>query len=415
MSCWAGVVVALTLGWGLWRTSARFFAPGEFLIAVPLWGMVGTLTWLTLLDLLGIPWSPGALVLPAVAAALATLASPRPACPVRPTPWALVAAGAAVAQAALVATRPAFGWDFRYIWGLRGLVFTHAASHASQWLAWLPNRWFHPDYPPAWPDLLAAGVTLGGTVERVAASWSAVFVLALGAACWRLTAPTPPPVRALAVVAATWAPLLWSPLYSGYAEPLLAFLTAAALVSLPGAARGDRGEVVSLALATAALALTKNEGIALAVGVSLAVAMRGNRRAALTVGGAVCVVIAAWRAYLAVEAVPVEPRELAPDIALRQLGELLQWIIRAAPAIDIALLTVWLVVAALLLRARAPALVALAFWGVAVAAAYLTTQQGIAWHLATSLDRVLIAPLPAAIACTLGVTWSGDARRGPDS
>jgi hypothetical protein len=36
-----------------------------------------------------------------------------------------------------------------------------------------------------------------------------------------------------------------------------------------------------------------------------------------------------------------------------------------------------------------------------VAAAYLTSMQGTAWQLSTSLDRVLAVPLPAAISLAL--------------
>ena len=65
-----------------------------------------------------------------------------------------------------MATRPAFGWHFRYVWGLRGLVSALAESHMSPWMVWFPNHWFHPDYPPAWPDLLSAGT--GPAVSVVA-------------------------------------------------------------------------------------------------------------------------------------------------------------------------------------------------------------------------------------------------------
>jgi hypothetical protein len=40
-------------------------------------------------------------------------------------------------------------------------------------------------------------------------------------------------------------------------------------------------------------------------------------------------------------------------------------------------------------------------WAVAVLAAYLSTTEGLAWHLATSADRVLAAPLPGVLAFVL--------------
>ena len=415
MSPWAAVATAVALGWGVWRASARWSEPLPAFVAIPLWGVVGTVAWLVLLDLAGAPWAPVALLLPAAAATLAVLASPPRPGRTGASGWAVAAACAAVSQAVLVAARPAFGWDFRYIWGLRGLVFAHAGSHATPWLAWFPNHWLHPDYPPAWPDLLAAGVTLGGDVRQVAAWWSALCVLGLAAACWQLAAPAPLPLRALAAVTGAWAPVLWAPSYSGYAEPLLAFLSAAALAMLPGALRGQPAPLIAAASAAAGLAVTKNEGMALALGLALAAAWRGSRRAALTMGGAALAAILAWRAFLAAFAVPLEPRVLAPAVVVRQLGELLRWLTHTVPALDLALLAAWLVVVALLLRARAAALVVVGVWGAAVVAAYATTEQGVAWQLTTSLDRVLAAPLPAALACALGLTWSGAARPRPGS
>lgn len=41
-------------------------------------------------------------------------------------------------------------------------------------------------------------------------------------------------------------------------------------------------------------------------------------------------------------------------------------------------------------------------WIVSSCAAYATTLEGVAWQVATSLDRVAATPLPGAVAAALG-------------
>lgn len=110
-----------------------------------------------------------------------------------------------------MATRPAFGWDFRYVWGLRGLVSALAESHMSPWMVWFPNHWFHPDYPPAWPDLLSAGT---GPAVSVVAVWGiavvAAYVTTQQGVAWQLSTSldrvliAPLPAALACAIGVTW-------------------------------------------------------------------------------------------------------------------------------------------------------------------------------------------------------------------
>ncbi len=195
--------------------------------------------WLAVLQLAGVRWSVGTLAVPVVAAVILLLAMPPPVR--RPAGdgrlWAGLAAAAVAPAVLLAAAAPVGGWDFRYIWGLKARAFALAGAHDASWLAWPGHVFAHPDYPPMWPDLLAAAVLAGGEATRAAALWHAVVVAALAAACWWAAGAAPPRVRALAAVAGAWAPVLLLPAYAGYAEPLLALAAVVALAHPQGSRR----------------------------------------------------------------------------------------------------------------------------------------------------------------------------------
>lgn len=417
MTALVPVALALAAGWGLWRLVARRpGAPGA-LAGSALAAVVTTVAWMACLDVIGIRWSPAWLLLPLLPAVAAGVTHRgRPALRRGKGAWPGVAIAAVAARAVTVAVTPAFGWDFRYIWGLKARAHALAGGHDMAWLAWPGHHFAHPSYPPAWSDLLAGAAVLGVPVDAAAAAWQAVLIAALAALCWEATAGCPAWVRALAATAAAWSPVIGDPLYSGYAEPLLAFLAAAGLTALAGAARGETGAATTLAAATAGLALTKNEGAAFALGLVAAVALAGGVRRAWPALATFAAALLAWRVALPA-GLAARDSEFAPSLAgaVRHLSELPAAVASAlvkTPALGLVIL-VWLACLAAWWSAELRGVrVTVAVWALAVVAAYLSTTEGLAWHLATSADRVLAAPLPGVLALVLAARFSGPAPAG---
>jgi hypothetical protein len=416
MSAWLAVLPVVLFGWGLTRLAAPSAGLAETICGSVVWGALGQTTWMATLDLTGVRWSPSFLLLAGPAVAISALAArrfpgqavgpARPAAAAGAWRWAGLAAVVALAHAALIAARPAVGWDFRYIWGLKAQVFAMNGTHDAAWLAWPPHAFAHPTYPPLWCDLLASGVAAGAGPAAVASAWQALVAIALGAGCWACTRGAASPVRALAAAAGAWSPVIFWPRYSGYAEPLLALLVVAAFCGLDRLTAGEQDVMPALVASTAALALVKDEGSALALGVALAAVRIVGGRRALPVVGAFAVPWVCWHLFLLHGGIHQETYRLSLPLIVRHLGE--------APVALAAALKPKLVVLAAAEALAAPGLrgprlrgvrLALTVWGLAVAGAYLTTTSGLAWHLFTSLDRVIAAPLPAIVALAVRAGW----------
>lgn len=397
------VAAVLLGGAAAWRVAARRVALPALPTAV-VWGGLAVTAWLAVLQLAGMGWSVGALLVPAAAAVALLLVTQAP---VRGPAsegrlWAWVA-GAAVAPAVLLAAAaPVGGWDFRYIWGLKARVFALAGAHDGTWLAWPGHYFSHPDYPPLWPDLLAVAALAGGEATRAAALWHGVGVAALAAACWWLAAGASPGRRGLAAIAGAWTPALMLPAYAGYAEPLLALAAAVALGVLHQRHAANPPPPWVLAISVAALSLVKNEGTALATGVALAgvLAARGRDRAVIAAGLLPAI---AWHAFRLANGIPGEPFQLSPAFFIGRLEELPDAFARTLRLDGVVLLVVWgLALLALGGREQHGVRIALAVWGLAALATFLGAAPDLAWRLGSSLDRVLAAPLPATVALALG-------------
>ncbi len=411
------VALALAAGWGVWRVIAdRPGAPGA-LVGSTLAAVVLTVAWMGCLDAFGVRWSPAWLLLPLPPAlALGLTRRRRPVTGRGGRLWPGVAAAAVAARALASVATPAFGWDFRYIWGLKARVFALAGGHDPGWMAWPGHHFAHPSYPPGWSDLLAAGAVLGVPVDAGAAAWQAALAAALAAACWQATAACPQWLRALAAAAAAWSPVIGDPRHSGYAEPLLAFLAAVGLSALAGVARQEQGAMAALAAATAALALTKNEGAALALGLVAGAAAVGGLRRAWPPLVSLAAAVLVWRATLPA-GLAAGDSDLAPSLAgaARHASELpaaLAAALATTPALALVLVVWSLCVASWWGAGLRGVRVAVAIWAIAVLAAYLSTTRELSWHLATSADRVLAAPLPGVLALVLGAVFSGSAAAG---
>ena len=386
-------------------------------------GVAATVVWIGLLAVTGNRWGHAPQLLLLGAAFLLELkARPRPHAAGWPAidRWALAAAALVAARAAWIAAVPAFGWDFRYIWGLKARAFALAGGLDTGWLAWPGHGFAHPAYPPAWSFLIAAGVVLGASAGAAAAAWQALLAAALAAACWELAAGASSWARALAAVAAACSPALLDPVHSGYAEPLLAFLAAAALLGLRGLPERAPGSAALLVLAAGTLALVKHEGLALAVALVIGAAVAAGVRRALPAAAVVVAATFAWQlvvpAGLAAgdaDLVPSLARAAANAAALP--AALSQAVVRT-PTIAL-MFAAWLaVVVCWGGRELRGARLACGVWGLAVLGAYLSTTADLTWHLATSADRVLAVPLPAVLSLVLAARFTpADGRSAPAS
>ncbi len=407
MSVLAGVLAPVVLGAGIHAWARRAYPVVPWTVGVPLWGVLGNATWLGAAALLGVRWS-AALVLAMAAAGFICGAAGlgRPAVR-RPTLPAVCAAALAAAHALVLAASPALGWDFRYIWGLKARVFAVAGGFDWGWLAWSGHSFAHPDYPPAWPSLLASAALLGADVTVAAALWQGVLVLALAAACWWAARRAAPALRLLAAVAGAWCPVIFAPVHSGYAEPLLAFAAVVALASVRDLAVGEGGAIVPLTAGVALLALTKNEGIALAVGLVAGTALVARRRSPVVAAALLPAV--AWRLSAALHGVSGERLDLAPRLLALRALELPAAFAKWAAAPELGALAAAFLLAIVGLRGRSGSrgvLAALAVWLGATVGIYVAGTHEISGWFETSLERVLAAPLPAVVALALS-GWSG--------
>jgi hypothetical protein len=207
--------------------------------------------------------------------------------------------------------------------------------------------------------------------------------------------------------------VLFLPRYSGLAEPLLALFAAVALAGLARLGREDRAALPILAVAVAGLALTKSEGIALGLAVAVAAVRLAGLRAAAGVALSYLVAVGSWLALLLHHGVADHERDLSATTALRHAADLPGAVVAAMTPLSVVLVVGW---ALALVSLRGEALrgvrLVLALWFAAVVAAYLTTAWPLAWHVATSLDRVLAVALPAAVAASLSVV-RGEGAGGP--
>jgi len=410
---WLAVAVVVLPGAALALALGRRLDAACAVVASVTVGMVAMIVWFALADLVGIRWSATSLLVPAVVAIVVLSIRRAAIVPITREGggWLAAALALAVAHAWILSRIPAFGWDFRYIWGLKARVFAAAGGHAWGWLAWPPNTFAHPTYPPLWPDLLAIGPMLGASAGQTAAAWNAVLVVALAAACWTASAGAPPPLRFAAAIVGALAPVIFTRTvqHSGYAEPLLAVLAAAALAWLAALGEG-KGPVAPLAVVTVALALAKNEGLALAVAVAVAALLSVRGHSKFAVPGAVALTAGWWLASLAAHRVSDQHLNLDPIRAVGRVAAMPGAVASSASAEVIVLGIAWV---AALFALRGPALrgvrTALTLFAVAVIAAYATSTDGLAWQLGVTLSRVLAAPLPGVVALAIGASW----RRGP--
>jgi hypothetical protein len=183
--------------------------------------------------------------------------------------------------------------DFFFIWGYKARLFF--TEHGIPWsfLRTLPNDFAHPDYPLLVPLMFDIQPVLTGIWQpsTIAAIDTALAVALLAIVYRALRDDFDPLFAAAATLALSGSALLpWVGLAEG---PLVAYGGTAALLIR----RALRGRAESLPLAILALGgatMAKNEGIALAVSMAIALGMTAEGRAVVAKLWPVAVVIATW-------------------------------------------------------------------------------------------------------------------------
>jgi hypothetical protein len=276
-------IVAVLCGGVGWTFRALFADErdgrgGRMAVAVVA-GMLALHLWLTLLQLLGLRWTPiviAAIVLPA-AGLWRLLPRPSPSVGSERWAWPEALAVLAVVVFAVAAWRLwALFPDLIFHWGIKGQRYALAGGVDWTFLARPWNWRSHPDYPNLLPELYAATALFGGGWrESTITAWSVLFfallVLAARDGLARAGAAEEDRAVATAALAAGIAVFAMTHILAGAADwlPALAVVLAWPALVEPPSAKGD----LRIALAGALAAASKIEGVplmALLVGVSLA-------------------------------------------------------------------------------------------------------------------------------------------------
>lgn len=158
----------------------------------------------------------------------------------------------------------------------------------------------------------------------------------------------------------------------------------------------------------------KERGMVIALGICVGAGVTARRRDAGAVAGAFLCAVLAWRGFIWIHDLPTEPRSLDPNHWLASVGDISQWLWSRRGEVSGALLVAWLsTMIALLRRETAGVVVAVGVWAAGVLAAYSSSLQGVPWHLGTSFDRVVSAPLAGAAAVAFSAVAHGASRSSP--
>ncbi len=329
--------------------------------------------------------------------------------------WLLALSAAAAALALVAATRaaPDGDWDATLFWNLRARFFVRDAaplSHA------FDARLYHLDYPLLLPGLVAQLWTLTREASLVPTAVGALFA----ALCVAVLVLTLRELRGAASAALAGSLLCATPLFAltaaaQYADvPLACLQVAAVALCALGLERKEAGAFIGAGLAAGLAAWTKNEG-ALHLAALLAALMAAGkgraRRLLLFASGALGPLLL----VLAFKAAPFVP---AGDLftggvaaSLERAGDSQRWLfVLASLALRFIRVGDWglswplLLLAFAAARARGPLLPAPALvlgsgalFVAGALAVYASTPHPIGWHVASSLDRLLLQAWPSLL------------------
>lgn len=318
---------------------------------------------------------------------------------------------AAVLGYALFATaaRP-WEWDFWAIWGLKAKESFLAGGFAFEFLGRPDNVFSHPDYPPLISLVYDVdAIVSGGWDDRwlgaVSVAFAVALILVLRDELERQTQS--PLVGAVGTLALTGAACLpWIGLGDG---PLVAASTAGLVLVSRGLRTNTPRPIVTGSLLVGVATLAKNEGTSLALAMTVASLLVRRQRWAFVALPAGLVMLpwilvrlfATAPTYLLeggflarIAARLADPGSLLRALALGRVEQGGLWL----------LLVLLLLLAPELKRREAFLLVVIGLQSLAFVAVYAGTHYDLAWHVATSLDRVTgqLAPL-VGVAAVLGI------------
>jgi hypothetical protein len=199
---------------------------------------------------------------------------------------------------------PLWGADYETTWGLKARAIYRSGELASVFRVDPEAIVSHPEYPLAWPLVLAGASALFGRYDELllTALWPVLVSLCAFLAFRATRAASVFRVTSAAAVALL--PYFRVTIYPGYAEALLLVFLLAALGTSQALEEGASGGArFGFALFLALAAFTKQEGALIGVIVLGALVLARRFRAAATiVAPAVVVGLVPWRLYAATHA-----------------------------------------------------------------------------------------------------------------
>lgn len=380
----------LLSGWG-WAALAEKGKPTLWQAVVGAVASCGG--WFLLLALIGVRWKPWLAVLPLLVGLTLTISRAGTlGRALRSRPGHAVAA---VLALAVFSQLPAWGWDFRYQWGLKAKVFAAFGGIDGVWLANPEVAFANPHYPPLWPTLLAFGMHLGNSAEEAAGIWTALLRVGLAGAGWSLAFRGQLWQRWLAWALGLLAPVLFRPFFSGYAEPLLALLLASAVV----ATASELGpSTLALWVLFSLLGLAKGEGLLWLACLGAAGWRRWEKSQRLAFLLALLPALG-WSLWASRTVPGRGVAELAWERLVPRVLQLPSALLQAGPEACLAVLAFGLAVFAS--WGHTPLAKASFWFFLGLALVYVAGPHPLPWWLANSLQRVLAVPVPALLASGL--------------
>jgi hypothetical protein len=333
----------------------------------------------------------------------------------------ILSLGMLVCYALYATLAPLWEWDFWAIWGLKAKVFLEAGGVDWRFLESRWNIFAHPDYPLLVPlDFDFAALVAGGWSDLgpglLFVAWGAALLLVARALAARETTPLLAALLAFALTAGSLT------LDLGLAEgALIAFGGAGVLLAREALREDDPATWRHAALMLGFAANCKNEGMALIVAVTVALAAvswsRELARKRLPRLWPAYALAAPWLVLRVVHALPtdiaggsvvsrlMERLATAPEILAFLAARL------GRPWFWMAIFAALLIVPAVVRRRERFVLIVTAIQIVFFVFAYFVTPYDVHWHVVTSWARLtgqVAVPIAFAVFLMLAESFRGD-------
>lgn len=334
--------------------------------------------------------------------------------------WVVVAFAVFFGAFAVVGLLSAFetplsGWDAWSIWARKAQILTVHGSLLTDFFTNSSYTFAHLDYPLQYPIWEALHFRAGAVFDTQAIPrhmWLLLVAFGWGVA-YLVREHVRPIVWAPVLLLTIAAPGVWEQLLSGYADLPMAIFAAAGTISLGLWLQGGNPGLLALsAVMLSATANMKNEGMVAALTILLVAGaivlwQRAGRRPLLIAGSAVLAAILPWRIWVAAHGIegdmPVG-KGLHPGYLLDRLD-------RVRPAIEaingqladqgqwLYLVPLAALVVGVSLLSGVGRRVAIFYLGSFVLTwalfvwSYWISPHDLAWHLSTSVNRVVSIPI----------------------